>query len=188
MFNAALPVLVSVTVCEALPPTLTLLKETEAGLTESCACVAVPIPLRLTLSGDPGASLVTETVPVVLPAAAGAKTTLKELVPPGFKVPDVKPLTENPAPEGLAAETDTGAVPEFVSVIVAVLLLPTRMLPKLTLAGFEESAPSVPVPLSAMARVGFEASVANTIVPEALPADTGAKDAVNVAFAPAAIV
>lgn len=138
-------------------PTFTPLNDTDDGLIESCACVAVPEPLRPIVSGDPGALLVTDTVPVALPLVAGVNVTVNELVAPGFKVLAVKPLSANPAPEALAAETETGAVPEFVSVTDAEALLPTRMLPKLTLDGFAESAPCVPIPLSATERVGFDA-------------------------------
>jgi hypothetical protein len=47
MFRAALPELVSVTVCVALLPTLTLLKATDDGLSVIWACVAVAEPLKL---------------------------------------------------------------------------------------------------------------------------------------------
>ena len=188
MFSVALPVFVSVTVCEALLPTLTLPNDTEDGLIESCGWVAAPEPLRPIVSGDPGALLVTETVPVALPLAVGANVTLNELLAPGFKVAAVKPLSAKPAPEMLAAETDTGAVPELVSFTDADALLPIRMLPKLRLVGLAESAPCVPVPLSATERVGFVAFVAIVTLPAALPAAVGAKVAVNEACAPAAMI
>ncbi len=141
MFSVAFPLLVSVTVFDALLPTLTLLNATGDGLTVSCDCVAVPEPLRLIFSGEPGALLVTEMVPVALPAEAGENSTVNEVAPFGFTVPVVKPLVENPVPDSLAAETETGAVPVLVSVTETDPLLPTSTLPKLMLEGFAESAP-----------------------------------------------
>lgn len=47
----------------------------------------------------------------------------------------VKPLMLKPAPEALAAEIVSVALPEFVRVMFCVVLLPTSILPKLTLAG-----------------------------------------------------
>src|SRR5580692_11504916 len=57
MFSVALPVFVSVTVWVELLPTLTLLNATGDGLSVIVACVAVPEPVRLMTSGDPGALL-----------------------------------------------------------------------------------------------------------------------------------
>lgn len=99
------------------------------------------MPLSPIVNGDPGALLVTEIEPVMLPDVVGANVTVNELVAPGLSVPAVKPLIENPVPEALAAETDTGAVPVFVSVMVFDVVLSTSTLPKLTLDGFAESAP-----------------------------------------------
>ena len=188
MFSVALPVLVSVTVFEALLPTFTLLKATDDGLIVSCDCVAVPDPLRLIVSGDPGALLVTEMRPLALPAVVGENATVKELVALGFKVPAENPLSEKPVPEVLAADTETGAVPVLVSVTETEPLLPMRTLPKLMLEGLAESAPCVPVPLSAMERFGLVALVEIAIVPETAPAAVGANVAVKLACAPAAIV
>jgi len=141
MFRVAAPVLVSVTVCGELLPTLTLLKATDDGLTVSCDCVAVPVPLRLIFNGESGALLVTAMLPVALPAAVGENVTVKEVVPFGLRVPAVNPPMENPVPLALAAETETGAVPVFVSVTFTEPLLPTSTLLKLMLEGFAESAP-----------------------------------------------
>lgn len=180
--------LLRVTVCEAFDPTLTLLNATDDGLIESCGWEAVAVPLSPILSGDPGALLVTETEPVSLPEAVGANVTVNEVVAPGFSVPAVKPLSENPVPEALAAETETDAVPVFVSVTEVDFVLPTRTLPKLTLDGLAERAPCVPVPLSAMETVGFDALDEIVMLPDWLPVVVGAKVAVKEAWAPAAIV
>jgi len=65
----ALPVFVRVTVCELLPPTLTLPKLTLDGVTVSCGCA--PVPLREIVS-ESEASPTTVRVPVTAPADCGA--------------------------------------------------------------------------------------------------------------------
>ena len=179
MFSAALPVLLRVTVFELLLPTLTPPKATDEGLIVSCGCGAVPVPPKPIESGEPGALLVMETLPLALPATVGANVTVNELVPPGFKVLAAKPDTVKPAPETFAAETDTGAVPVFESVTDTEPLLPKRMLPKVMLLGLADSLPCVPVPLSAIESVGLEAFVEIVIVPETVPVVGGANVAVN---------
>ena len=57
-------------------------------------------------------------------------------------------------------------------------MLPTRTLPKFTLAGFAESCPCVPVPLKGMASGDPEALLVMEIPPLTLPVEVGA----NVAF------
>lgn len=64
MLSEAFPVLFSVTVFELVLPTLTPLNATGEGLIESCGCVAVPEPLTLIVRGEPGALLVTDTLPL----------------------------------------------------------------------------------------------------------------------------
>jgi hypothetical protein len=61
----ALPTFFSVTVCELLPPTLTLPKLTLDGVTVSCGCV--PVPLRAIVS-ELEASPVNVRVPLAAPA------------------------------------------------------------------------------------------------------------------------
>jgi hypothetical protein len=61
MFSVAVPVFVSVTVLFELPPTLTVPNATGDGLRVIVACVAVPLPVKLMFSGDPGAFEVIET-------------------------------------------------------------------------------------------------------------------------------
>jgi hypothetical protein len=46
----------------------------------------VPVPLNAILSGDPGALLEIDMLPLALAAAVGAKVTLKEAVWPGSSV------------------------------------------------------------------------------------------------------
>ena len=77
--TAAVPVLESVTdVGELLLPTTTLPKLMLAGFALSAPCV--PVPLRAIFSGEPGALLVIETLPLALVAVVGAKVTVKDVV------------------------------------------------------------------------------------------------------------
>ena len=80
--------------------------------------------------------LATETLPVTLPAVAGAKLTLKVADCPAFKiVPADTPLSLKPAPETVTLEIVTLELPEFVSVTTRLVLEPVLMFPKLKLVG-----------------------------------------------------
>lgn len=96
-------------------------------------------------------------------------------------------LMLKPVPLALPELIDRFALPEFVSVTFTEAVLPTRMLPKLTLGGFAVNAAWMPVPLSAMTSGEFVAVDAIDTVPAAAPAVLGANLAVNVAVPPAAI-
>jgi hypothetical protein len=61
---------VTVTFCEALPPTLTLPKLKDCGETETPACI--PIPVKATDAGEFEASLVTVNAPLAAPVDCGA--------------------------------------------------------------------------------------------------------------------
>ena len=79
--------------------------------------------------------------------------------------------------------------PVFVTVSETDLLLPTVMLPKLRLVGFDPRAPAVtPVPVRGMVRVGLEALEVTVTVPVALPAAVGVKVTLKVALWPEASV
>ncbi len=188
MFRVAFPELVSVTFWVALLPTFTLLKVTDEGLIPICACVAVPDPLKLILSGEPGAVLVIEMVPVTLPGDVGPNVTVKGAVCPGVRVCGDNPLILKPVPVTLLAEIDRLAVPEFVSVTATDAVLPSRTLPKLMLEGLAASEACVPVPVNEMVRLGLVAVDVIVMLPEAVPVPVGAKAAVSDAVAPAAIV
>ena len=75
--------------------------------------------------------------------------------------------------------------PVLVTVSDRDLLLPTVMLPKLRLAGFDPSAPAVtPVPVSGIVRVGVEALEVMVTVPVALLAVVGVNVTLKVAVWP----
>ena len=80
MFTTAFPELVSVTFCEELLPTAMLPNGTFVGLIVKPGCDCVAVPLSGIASGEPGALLTIETLPVAAPAAVGANFTLNEVL------------------------------------------------------------------------------------------------------------
>ena len=86
--------------------------------------------------GEVVALLMTATLPVTLPVAAGAKVTFKVVVWPGVRVVPVgTPLALKPAPETLMFEIATLELPEFWRVTGRVLLALVFTFPKLKLVG-----------------------------------------------------
>jgi hypothetical protein len=170
-----------------LLPTWTFPKLTLEGFGDKVPCV--PAPLKAIVSGEPGALLVIETLPLALPEVVGANFAVNEIFPPALMVTGtVKPLMLNPVPEALAAEIVMLAVPGFVNVIDWDPLLPTWTFPKATLDGFGERVPCVPVPLKAIVAGDPGALLVIEMLPVALPEVVGANCAVNEVFAPALIV
>ena len=98
------------------------------------------MPERPITSGDPGAVLVIETLPLALPAAVGPNVTVNVAAPLGVSVcGDSVPMLK-PVPLALPPLIDRLAVPEFVRVTFTDAVLPTGMVPKLILEGFALSA------------------------------------------------
>ena len=110
-----------------------------------------PAPERPSVTDGLEALLVTVTLPVALPADAGAKTTFSETLCPGARVcPAGPPLTLKPGPEMLTFVMLALAVPLFESVAARALLPGMVTLPRLRLAGVRTSVPTavgVVVPL-----------------------------------------
>jgi len=154
--NAAFPGFVSVTVCDPVVPTETLPKATLAGLIVSCGCEAVPDPDKEITSGEPGALLTIETLPVALPAVVGENLAVNDVLCPAVSVCGAaRPVMLNPVPVAPPCEIATLAVPEFLRVTLTDPLAPTSRLPKLMLVGFAVRLPCTPLPLSAMDTVGL---------------------------------
>jgi hypothetical protein len=80
MFTTAFPELVSVTFCEELLPTAMLPNGTFVGLIVKPGCDCVAVPLSGIASGEPGALLTIDTLPVAAPAAVGANFTLNDVL------------------------------------------------------------------------------------------------------------
>lgn len=100
----------------------------------------MPFPRRAIVSGEPGASLVIEILPLATVGDTGEKFALNAVVCPALIVNGVTNLLMlKPAPEVPVSEIVTLFVPELVSVIICGLLRPTGMLSKLTFAGFAAS-------------------------------------------------
>src|SRR5713101_5536700 len=176
MVTLEFPLLVSVTGNPPLPPTFTLPKLRLVGLAPSKNVAATPVPLRAIVSGEPGALLVMETLPLALPVAEGANCALKVVFCPAASVSGTdKPVMLNPVAEALAAEIVMLAVPELLNVKVCVPLLPTSTFPKLKLEGMAVSVPCTPVPLNAIVAGEFVALLTTLTLPVTPPAEAGAK-------------
>jgi hypothetical protein len=175
--------LVSVKFCDLVCPSTMLPKLKLAGETLRPACA--PVPLRFIVSGDPGASLVTFTVPVAFPGVVGANFTLSVAACPVFNMAGVvKPLTVNPVPAATTLEICTAALPELVNVILCAALLPVATVPKLRLVVLAVNLPAgaaVPVPVNPITSAGPLPLLAIVIVPVALPILAGANFTASVA-------
>jgi len=102
--------------------------------------VAVADPAKLITSGELGALLAIETLPLAPPAEVGVYFTVKDVWCPAAIVTGAdNPLIENPLPDGVAWEIVTLPLPEFVKVMDWLPLLPTLTDPKLTDAGLAPS-------------------------------------------------
>jgi hypothetical protein len=168
----AVPVFFNVINCVALVPSATLPKATLDGVIDIPGCA--PAPLNEIVIGEPGASDTTEMLPETLAVDAGVNVALKVMLLPAASVCAEKPVTANPVPVTLSDETDRFAVPVFFTVIAFVAVVPSATLPKLTLDGVTEIPAAVALPLSAIVRVGLEASLLRTRVPVAAEAAVGA--------------
>ena len=90
------------------------------------------MPLTGIVNVEFDALLLMETLPVKVPAEAGAKLAVKETFCPALiVVGNDKPAMPKPVPEALAAEMVTLAVPELLNAMVCVPLPPTSTFPKL---------------------------------------------------------
>lgn len=100
-----------------------------------CDCVAVPVPDSVIVAGEFVAVLTNETVPENGPLMSGAKMMLTLCVAPAAIVNGKLRLAPNTPPVKFAADRVTDESPVFERVTVRTRLLPTRTLPKFTLAG-----------------------------------------------------
>lgn len=97
----------------------------------------MPVPLRAITSGELVAVELIVMVPVAAPPPVGANFAVRVAVAPAAIVcPPAIPLSLNPAPPGVTLLIVMVELPEFVSVIAWVLLLPTSTVLKLKLPGF----------------------------------------------------
>ena len=141
----------------------------------------MPDPDKAITSGEPGALLAIETLPVALPAVVGENFAVNDVLCPAVSVSGAaRPVMLNPVPDALPCDIATLAVPEFFKVTLTDPLEPTSKLPKLMLVGFAVRLPCTPVPLSATVTVGLLAVLVIRTLPEAAPTVVGANCAVKV--------
>jgi hypothetical protein len=177
------PLLVKITLKLLLLPSFTLPKFKLVGLAPSKTVAAAPVPLKGIASGELGPLLTRDTDPLTLPVVVGANAALKLVLAPAAIVAGIEsPLIVKPAPDALAAEIVTLAVPLFFRLMVCELVLPVTTLPKLTLEGVGVSCACVPVPLKGIVSGDPAALLVMEILPLALPADVGVNVALKVAF------
>jgi hypothetical protein len=89
----AVPPFVRVTLLELVVPELTLPKAKLVGFADSAAVPPTPVPLSVTVDGEPGALLVIVMVPGKLPAVVGANRALNvELAPAAIVLGVASPL------------------------------------------------------------------------------------------------
>ncbi len=128
-----------------------------------------------------------ETPPVKPLVEVGPKLAVNEVVCPALRVAGTdKPAMLKPAPKALAPEIVTLAVPELLSVMVCVPLLPTSTFPKLKLEGLGESATSVPLPVREATVGVLYALLLIETLPDALPAAVGTNCALKALDCPGA--
>ena len=138
------PLLVSVTVCACLAPTITLPKSSLRELSTSWPGVdAVPVPDSASFVAVFDALLAMVSVPLKVPVALGENLMLiVALCPEAMVVGRPGAVKEKYwlEIETLLRVTDAG--PEFVAVAVKVLLLPAGTLPKLKVLVSNERVPN----------------------------------------------
>jgi hypothetical protein len=136
MLTFEFPVLVRLVLSELLLPRFTLPKLRLVGFAVSRKVALTPVPLRPIISGELGALLISETVPVTLPAALGLKAALNvALLPAAMVSGTVRPVMLKPLPDTVAWEIVTLALPALDNLMVCELLVPVTTLPKLALDG-----------------------------------------------------
>ena len=157
------------------------------GVAAICGCV--PVPVSAIASGEFGALLTIEMLPVALPVVVGANCAVKVAICPALIVNGLAiPPMLKPAPEAVAWETVRLAVPEFVRVTVCEAEAPTATDPKAREVGLAASCACAPVPVIEMVVGEFGELLVIEIVPVTLPPAVGANCAVNDVLFPAANV
>src|SRR5213082_95648 len=190
--KAAVPVLVSVTVTDALMVASGWLpKPRLVGANPTAG--AVPFPLSATVCGLPPALSVTDSVPVRAPEVVGVKVTLIEQLAPAAKVAGLvrqalaPVLVAAKSPEAAKELIVKAAVPVLVDVtVIGALVVASSWLPKSRLVGANPTAGAVPFPLSGNVCGLPSASSATDSVPVRAPEAVGVKVTLMVQLAPAA--
>jgi hypothetical protein len=126
MLSAALPVLLSVTVCAALETPLVAVNVNEDGVTEATgARTGVPVPISEIVWGEAAALSAMESVALKAATDEGVKVTeMLQLKPAGSEVPQalVSAKLEAPVPAIVTPVMVSAALPAFVSCTVCAAL------------------------------------------------------------------
>jgi len=141
-----------------------------------CGLGANPRPDKETVFGDPVASLTTVTVPLALPAAAGLKFTVIEVLCAGDNTIGVAaPASANAAPFSLIWEIVTFELPVLVNTTACDEVLPTAMFPKSRLFWLIDKVRvgATPVPLRDTAVEKLTPSLSSLRTPVTAPSGTG---------------
>jgi hypothetical protein len=105
--------------CVESVPTVTLPKLTDGGITVRSEDFEMPVAVRLTITGESGALLLTIIFPVAAPLAAAVKVAeTLALWPPARLMGSVTDVIVNSDPATETPETDKDLVPVFVIVKV----------------------------------------------------------------------
>lgn len=130
----AVPMLVSVTICDCVDPTVILPKDSLVGLSASCpgaSAAVVPVPVNETFVTVLDALLVTDSVALKAPAVLGEKLMETVALCPAATVTGrLGAVSEKYLVEMAALLTVIELLPVFVATTVMVLLLPAGTLPK----------------------------------------------------------
>jgi hypothetical protein len=142
--SVALPVFLSVAVCAVAVVPVTAEKLSDDGESEAAGAAGfVPVPLNVTVWGEPLASSATESVAVKLAAEAGVKLTeIVQLEPAASELPQLLVWLKSLGfvPRIVTPEIDRAALPVFLSVAVRVaLVVPVTWLPKLNAPGVNDA-------------------------------------------------
>src|SRR6266566_2760379 len=138
MVMLAFPVLVIVTFPEAeVVPVVTLPKLRLVGVMLRVSVAAIPVPLRPTEVGEPGALLTIERLSDTAPAVVGRKATVIVVCCPAatFKGSE-NPLTLKTETVGFTWLMVRAAEPVFLMIKAWDKLVPTTSFPKLIEVGF----------------------------------------------------
>jgi hypothetical protein len=134
-------------------------------------------------SGEFAAVLITDALPVALPATVGVNVTLKLAVCPADNVTSgAEPLRLNPLPLTLTWEMLTAELPVFVSVTLWVALALRVWVPKLNevVLGVSCGTGAEPVPLSGIVVGDLGALLTSVRLLEELAPDVGVKLTMNI--------
>src|ERR1700746_303230 len=168
--RAEFPMLLTLRESEPLWPTNTSPKFIVVGLTCKVPVAVTPFPDNETVRGTvlPAALKLIDAEPVIAPVLAGLNATLKaEVLPAAICAPSARPDMLKPVPETVSDETESVAVPRFVTVKVCEFVLPTGTFPKAAAVGTAEI--DVVLPLDT---TPFPESVAVMTVVKPLPCTT----------------